>query len=129
MRSSFAAVDLGNSSARVIIGIITDDRIDIGLTSRVPNAPVRRDDGWHWISDRLSGYVRSSLECLSTVSKLRGISIDSWGVDCGLLDERGELIGEPYSYFSIRLRATGVGRRSTPCSCRAVSWSQCCGPV
>ena len=41
----FAAVDLGASSGRVIVGEIAPDRIETEAVHRFPNRPVRTPDG------------------------------------------------------------------------------------
>ena len=48
-----AAVDLGATSGRVMIGRIGEGRLELELVSRFPNGPVERDDGLHWDFDAL----------------------------------------------------------------------------
>src|SRR5690606_20837074 len=95
---SFGAVDIGNSGLRVMLGSLADGRIGLSEVLRVPNAPVQRADGWHWDVQRLADGMRAGLMAADEASRLDGIAVDTWGVDYGLLDESGRLIGTPFSY-------------------------------
>ncbi|SER14352.1 rhamnulokinase [Lentzea xinjiangensis] len=97
-----AAVDLGASSGRVVRGIVTADEVRMEEVHRFPNGPVRRGDALHW---DVSGLYREVLTGLRLASRSHGIDsigIDSWAVDYGLLDARGELLGEPVHYRDSR---------------------------
>jgi rhamnulokinase len=98
MSRAYAAVDLGNSSGRVMLGRVAADRIELSEVRRIPNAPIRRADGWHWDVNRLFAEVLLGLRQAADRAELQGIAVDTWGVDYGLLDRHGELIGEPFSY-------------------------------
>jgi rhamnulokinase len=97
-----AAIDLGASSARLFAGRLGDERLDMWEVARVPNGPVRLPDGLHW--DLLRVY-QGMLEALGQLSREAGplwVGVDSWGVDYGLVDEEGRLLGEPYHYRDSR---------------------------
>src|SRR6476469_4608110 len=99
MRKAYAAVDLGNSSGRVMHGHITDGRIDVAEVHRFPNAPVRQPDGWHWITSRLMHEaLHGGLRKISALGNLDGIAVDTWGVDYGRLDQSGQMNDHPFSY-------------------------------
>ena len=98
MRRSYVAVDLGSSSGRVMLGSVSDDRITVTEVRRIPNAPVHRDDGWHWDVQRLFDEVLVGLQIAAGHTELHGIAVDTWGVDYGLLDVDCRLLDEPYSY-------------------------------
>jgi rhamnulokinase len=51
----------------------------------------------------------AGLETVAASGPLDGIGIDSWGVDYGLLDVSGSLVGDPYSHRD--RRTDGVGQR------------------
>ncbi len=97
--SAFAAVDLGASSGRVIVGTLRDERVALHEVNRFPNGPVRVGGALHW--DVLALY-RGMLDGLRAATReageLAGIGIDSWAVDYGLLDADGELLGTPFHY-------------------------------
>lgn len=93
-----AAVDLGATSGRVMIGRIGEGVLDLELVSRFPNGPVKREDGLHWDFDALYEHVVAGLtEAVRREPSIESIGIDSWAVDYGLLRD-GELLAEPFHY-------------------------------
>lgn len=97
-----AAVDLGATSGRVMIGRIGDGRLELELVSRFPNGPVERQDGLHWDFGALYEHVVAGLaEAVRREPGIESIGIDSWAVDYGLL-ARGELLAEPFHYRDAR---------------------------
>nr|WP_314845637.1 rhamnulokinase family protein [uncultured Microbacterium sp.] len=95
---SVAAVDLGATSGRVMIGRIGDGRLELELVSRFPNGPVEREDGLHWDFGALYEHVVSGLaEAVRREPGIESIGIDSWAVDYGLLKD-GALLAEPFHY-------------------------------
>ena len=94
-----AAVDLGASSGRVMVGRVAPDVLELTEIYRFPNEPVRLPDGLHWDILRLYRDVLAGLrEATRAADGLVSIGVDSWGVDYGLLDDGGSLVGEPYHY-------------------------------
>jgi rhamnulokinase len=93
--SSFAAVDLGASSGRVMVGRVGDGRVALEEVHRFANEPVRAGGTLHW--DILSLY-REVLDGLAAAGPVDSIGIDSWAVDYGLLDASGALLGNPVHY-------------------------------
>jgi rhamnulokinase len=102
-----AAVDLGATSGRVMIGRVGDGRLDLELVSRFPNGPVEREDGLHWDFAALYEHVVAGLaEAVRREPDIESIGIDSWAVDYGLLKD-GALLAEPFHYRDDRT-ARGV---------------------
>jgi len=96
---AFVAVDLGASSGRVIVAEVAPRTLELREIHRFANDPVALPDGLHWDIVRLYGEVIAGLmQAARLPHELRGIGIDSWGVDYGLLDEEGALLGNPYHY-------------------------------
>ncbi len=96
----FAAVDLGASSARLFAGRLDGDQLEVREQARIPNGPVQLPDGIHWDFLRIH---QGMLEALGQLSREVSpsplwVGVDSWGVDYGLLDETGRLLGEPFHY-------------------------------
>ena len=98
MSKAYVAVDIGNSSGRVMLGLVSDDRIETSEVRRIPNAPIRQRDGWHWDVHRLFDETLLGLRQAVEQAALDGIAIDTWGVDYGLLGADGTLLGDPFSY-------------------------------
>ena len=93
---AIAAVDLGASSGRVILGRVADGRVALEEVHRFPNEPVQLDDGLHWDALRLHHEILTGLRRAARAAPdLRSIGIDTWGVDVGMLDEAGALVGNP----------------------------------
>ena len=93
-----AAVDLGATSGRVILGHLDDGELRLEEVARFANAPVRTPDGLHWsITELYRDVVEGLAEAVRRAPHLASIGIDSWAVDYALLRE-GRMLGEPYSY-------------------------------
>jgi rhamnulokinase len=99
MSEAFAAVDLGASSGRVVVGRFQDGALELEVVHRFPNEPVRVGGTLHW--DILSLY-RGVLDGLAKAGPVRSIGIDSWAVDYGLIDADGALLGNPVHYRDSR---------------------------
>ncbi|RYP88331.1 rhamnulokinase [Nocardioides guangzhouensis] len=103
-----AAVDLGASSGRVVLGEVGPDRLRLQQVARFPNDPVRTDDGLHWDLEALYAAALDGLRAAAAASPgpLASAAVDSWAVDYGLL-RHGELLGQPFHYRD-EARAAGV---------------------
>ncbi|MFP3461489.1 rhamnulokinase family protein [Arthrobacter globiformis] len=120
----FAAVDIGASSGRVILGRISAGtrsaganaadggpaRAMLDVVHRFPNAVVQSDGGLRWDFDALFAEVLTGLAAAGKAAAERGeavtsIGIDTWAVDYGLVTKAGELTAQPYSYRDERSRA------------------------
>ena len=104
MSVGVAAVDLGATSGRVIVGHVGDGRVRLDPVVRFPNIPVRTIDGLHWNILELYRHVLAGLTEASRSNDLVSVGVDSWGVDYGLL-RHGELAGIPYHYRDERTAA------------------------
>ncbi len=95
-----AAVDLGASSGRVMVGTVGPDTLDLEEVHRFPNGPVTADDGTlRWDASRLRSEVLAGLAKCGPVDS---VGVDAWAVDYGLLDDAGELLQAPYCYRDSR---------------------------
>jgi rhamnulokinase len=104
-----AAVDLGATNGRVILGSVGHGEVTLRTVARFPNTPVRLTDGLHW--DVLSLYS-AAMNGLGAASReepeLVGAAVDAWAVDYALmLGDR--MIGNPYHYRDER---TALGVRA-----------------
>ena len=95
VEATYAAIDLGASSARTFTGRLCDGAVELRERRRTPNRPVRLPDGLHW--DVLHLFAEA-LGSLQAAGPLQGVGVDGWGVDYGLLDGRNRLLGLPYHY-------------------------------
>lgn len=98
----FAAIDIGASGGRVMAGVVDGERITLDRLHRFPNGAAKRDGHLRW---DLSDIFREIHVGLRRLTAARSIGIDTWGVDYGLLDADGRLLGEPISYRDDRTSA------------------------
>lgn len=103
-RGAVAAVDLGATSGRVIVGHVDQGAgtLELDHVARFPNGPVRLASGLHW---DFTGLYRDLTRGLAAAFRreplVESIGVDSWAVDYGLL--RGDrLLGEPFHYRDAR---------------------------
>jgi rhamnulokinase len=99
-----AAADLGASGGRVVAGRVGRGQLDLHEVHRFANVPVTAGGTLHWDILRLYQEILHGLREAGRDYELASIGIDSWGVDYGLLDARGALLGNPVHY---RDRRTG----------------------
>ncbi len=97
-----AAVDLGASGGRVIAGRVSGSAVELHEVSRFPNEPVRAGGTLHWDILGLYRSVCSGLTTAASTFSLASVGIDTWGVDYGLLDAAGALVGNPVHYRDSR---------------------------
>jgi rhamnulokinase len=97
---SYAAVDLGASSGRVMVGRVDPDTLELSEAHRFPNRPVRVPEGLRWDVLGLYAGVLDGLRTAGALcdGRLHSVGIDSWAVDYGLLDADGALLGNPVHY-------------------------------
>jgi rhamnulokinase len=98
------AFDFGASSGRAMLGTFDGEKIKLSEMHRFSNDPVSVNDHLFWDVLRLFFEIKTGI--LKTVNSghkdILSIGIDTWGVDFGLLDKNGDLIGNPYHYRDTR---------------------------
>ena len=94
-----AAVDLGASSGRVVVGRGDRNGFTLHEVHRFVNRPVRTDGTLRWDAASLHlGVIQGLRAAVSEFGRLDAVSVDGWGVDYGLIHETGELIVNPAHY-------------------------------
>ena len=110
MSARFAAVDLGASSGRVMVGEVGHDSLRLTAAHRFPNDPVRapasEGAGLHWDVGGLVDHAVAGLATAYAEAPLASIGIDSWAIDYGRL-RHGRLLGQPSHYRDERRTAEG----------------------
>ncbi len=105
MTSAVAAVDLGATSGRVILGHVGHNELRLTPVARFPNGPVTTPDGLHWDVSALYGHVLAGLgTALRAEPGVMSVGVDSWAVDYGLLRD-GRMLAEPFHYRDERTAA------------------------
>ena len=96
---TYVAIDLGAGSGRVVTGKLDDEGPELEVLHRFTNGP--RASGGHqrWDAAALFAGVARGLAALPDQGRdVRSVGVDTWGVDYGLLDARGELVEDPIAY-------------------------------
>jgi rhamnulokinase len=97
--ATFLAIDLGAESGRGILGHFDGGRLTLEDVHRFANGGVRTLDTLHWDVLHLYASIRDSLRAAAAkATDLRGVGIDTWGVDFALLGRDGALLGNPRHY-------------------------------
>ncbi|WP_040534956.1 rhamnulokinase [Schleiferilactobacillus shenzhenensis] len=100
------AVDLGASSGRVMSGQFNGKRITLKEQFRFSNLPVQVTGGLYWDYMKIVQEIKYGLSIAQNdLGELASMSIDTWGVDYGVLSQRGEVLLAPHSYRDTRVQA------------------------
>lgn len=101
-RAAVAAADLGASSGRVMVGVAGPGELTLHEVHRFANLPVTVGGTLYWDVLRLHAELLAGLRAANKRFDLASIGIDGWGVDYGLLDACGALLGNPVHYRDSR---------------------------
>ncbi len=97
-----AAIDLGATSGRVILGTWSKDKLTLKEVHRFPNAfqSIGGNDYWNvaglW-SEILTG-LRAAVAALPKGATLASVGVDTWGVDYALVNDAGRLVYPVHAY-------------------------------
>ncbi|MFM8469464.1 MAG: rhamnulokinase family protein [Limisphaerales bacterium] len=99
MATHYIGIDLGAESGRVMLGSLADGRLALEEIHRFPNTPLRTDGAWHWDVPALWASIKAGLcQVARRNVPIASVSVDSWGLDCALLDARGEVMSPVFHY-------------------------------
>jgi rhamnulokinase len=94
-----AAVDLGAESGRVMLARFDGRRLSLEEVYRFPNRSVTLHGHRFWnilgLWDEMLTGLRKARQAAGS---LDSIGVDTWGVDYGLVDAHGFLLGQPFQY-------------------------------
>ena len=101
--SLYIAVDLGAGSGRVFLGGMQEGELLLEELHRFQYPPAREGGHLRWklseIFDRVKAGLRRAGERARELGRpIESIGVDSWGVDYGLIDARGQLLEDPVCY-------------------------------
>ena len=98
-----AAIDLGAESGRVMLARFDGRQLSLEEAHRFPNRPVtlRGHRFWNILAlwDEVLAGLRKAHKLAGT---LDSVGVDTWGVDYGLADAQGFLLGQPFQYRDSR---------------------------
>lgn len=94
------AFDLGASNGRAILGQFDGEKITMSELHRFENNYVEMNGVFYWDLPYLYNQLKQGLLAFKQggYGDLDCFGIDTWGVDYGLLDANGHLLGNPRAY-------------------------------
>ncbi len=102
--SKVLAFDFGASSGRAMLFTFDGKTLSIEEMHRFSNDPVTVGGSFYWDVLRLFHEIKTGI--LKTMhaghTDILSIGIDTWGVDFGLFDKNGNLLGNPHHYRDSR---------------------------
>jgi rhamnulokinase len=104
-----AAVDLGATSGRVILGAWSKNKLTLTEAHRFPNdyrelgANAFWELGTFWHEVQIG--LKKAVELLPKGAKLSSVGVDTWGCDHVLLNDAGRLVFPPHAYRDNRTQA------------------------
>ncbi len=102
MKRNVLAFDFGGGSGRAVLAHFNGSKIELEEIHRFENNPVTVCGSLYWDILRLFHELKVGLIRANNLCKVDCIGIDTWGVDFGLLDSTGTLMGNPYHYRDIK---------------------------
>jgi rhamnulokinase len=99
----FISVDLGAGSGRVFLCSIATDEFFLEEISRFHYPPTEENGFLRWDFPHIFAEIKKGLRAAGERAgalnrRIYSIGVDSWAVDYGLLDEKGELLADPFCY-------------------------------
>ena len=111
-KKAVLAFDYGASSGRLVLGILNEDtkKIELKEMHRFKNCSVKLNQYEYWDFPYLYNELKEGLKKVfakeSIVNneniEVLGLGVDTWGVDYGWIDEKGELLSLPICYRDTR---------------------------
>jgi rhamnulokinase len=98
-----AAVDLGATSGRVIVGTWANDTLTLTEVHRFPNAFQSLGGHDYWNVAGLWSEIQTGLrKAAAQFPGIASVGVDTWGVDYVLLDDSGRLVFPTHAYRDVR---------------------------
>ena len=99
MATYYAAVDMGASSGRLILGHMENGKIELEEIHRFENGMVKKDGELCWEFDRIFKEIVTGLKKCKEIGKIPvSMGVDTWGVDFVLLDKNDQVLGNTVGY-------------------------------
>ncbi|MDO4594371.1 MAG: FGGY family carbohydrate kinase [Tissierellia bacterium] len=89
------AIDLGATSGRGVVGYIENDMLKTEEVLRFSHKIIDEKNRNRWQFNKILNEIEKTIIKYNDISS---VGVDTWGVDIGLLDSKGELLENPISY-------------------------------
>ena len=107
MQQAYLDIDFGGASGRVILGTLHEGKLSLNEIYRFPNRQIRLGNHLYWDFLALFENMKIGLKKAAQQGyEIKSIGIDTWGVDFGLIDDKGNLLGNPVCYRDERTAGT-----------------------
>lgn len=103
-QTNVLAFDFGASSGRAMLGRFDGERITLEEVHRFGNDPVYVNGTLYWDTLRQLFEIKQGLTKAKHTAPFASIGIDTWGVDFGLLDAKGNLLENAVHYRDQRTK-------------------------
>lgn len=104
-----AAVDLGATSGRVILGAWSKNRLKLTDVHRFPNTFRTLDHNDYWdigtLWHEIQTGLRKTAAALPRGARLASVGVDTWGVDYVLVNDTGRLVFPVHAYRDNRTQS------------------------
>ncbi|GAA4458827.1 rhamnulokinase family protein [Novipirellula rosea] len=115
MEKHYIACDLGAESGRVILGTLRDGRLTLEEIHRFANGATKIQNSLRWNIIRIFDELKQGLRMVAARGvAASGMSVDSWGVDYVLFNDRQPMLGLSYQYRDARTERTYAAALENP---------------
>lgn len=104
MKDIYLACDFGGGSGRVMAGWLENGKVCLEEVYRFANRQIKLGNTLYWDFPALFQDMKDGLRKAAAQygDRIVSIGIDTWGVDFGLIDRHGHLLGLPVCYRDTR---------------------------
>lgn len=103
IRNTYLAADFGGGSGRIMAGYLLHGKLELEEVCRFSNRQIKLGNHLYWDFPALFEEMKNGLKLAAQKGyTVKGIGIDTWGVDFGLIDKDGNLLGNPICYRDSR---------------------------
>lgn len=95
---SVLAFDLGASSGRGVLSQYSKNEITMTEVNRFNGYTIEKNNHLYWDFPLIIQEIENGLVKAESISDYESVAINTWGVDFGLLDKKGNLIDNPFHY-------------------------------
>ncbi len=96
----YIGFDFGAESGRCVVAILNKDHLELNEVYRFPTHNYKDETGSHWNTKAIFNEIVTGLVKAGNKfgSHFESIGVDTWGVDYALIDEKNELLHDPFHY-------------------------------